>query len=472
MHFVSLDFLVFCGLFFALWKFLKPNVQVRWLLLTTASFIFYGWWNWHFLLLIVASGLIDFLAALGIQRYPTYQKFLLILSLASNLSSLAVFKYLAFFITSTNSLATSVGYDVGIPLVSLTLPVGISFYTFQSMSYTIDVYRGKLEPTRNVLHFFAYLSMFPQLVAGPIVRASDLLPSLREVHVPSSEQRWAGFRLICFGYFKKMVIADQFAPAVNSVFSAPVMTTSSPVLWTIMIMFAIQIYCDFSGYTDIARGLAKWMGYDFPVNFNRPYEAVSMQDFWRRWHISLSSWFRDYVYFPLGGSRGSEFKAHQNAWITMLLSGLWHGAAWTFIAWGAVHAACLSFERVTDWPRKLSAWRGGTIICRVVTFLLVLVGWVFFRAETFTQAVSALAIMVRFNTEHLDQLSKTVGQSAFDILLLTLAYGLMRSLSTAQTFERFRVPLLHRLEPVGVAVIITSTVFLRGPGHSFVYFQF
>jgi len=472
MHFISLDFLVFSGVFFAAWRFLKPSTQGRWLLITIASFVFYGWWDWRFLGLIVASGLIDFLAALGIQRYRNYRKSLLFLSIAANLGSLAVFKYLAFFQASINSVADSIGYDAGIPILSLTLPVGISFYTFQSMSYTIDVYRGSLQPTRNVLHFFAYLSMFPQLVAGPIVRASNLLPALQTTHVPSSQQLWTGFRLISFGYFKKMVIADNFAGAVESVFGSPVMTTSSPVLWTVMLMFSIQIYCDFSGYTDIARGLARWMGYEFPLNFNRPYEAFCMQDFWRRWHISLSTWFRDYVYFPLGGSRGSELATHRNTWITMLLSGLWHGAAWTFIAWGAVHALCLSIERITKWPDALTAKKGGTILCRIVTFLLVLIGWVFFRAESIPQALAALGTMMQFNTEQLGQLSKTVGQSAFDILSLTLACEIVRALLAERASNWLTAPRLNTLEPLAIATMISFTIFLRGPGNSFVYFQF
>lgn len=225
--------------------------------------------------------------------------------------------------------------------LKILLPVGISFFTFQSMSYTIDVYRRRLKPTSNFLHFMAYLALFPQLVAGPIVRACDLLPALELWHPPSAAVRWANLRLIAIGFFKKMVIADNLAPLVDQAFESPVLQGAWAYWWVVSIMFAAQIYCDFSGYTDIARGLGGLMGYEFPENFNHPYAAIGFRDFWSRWHISLSTWFRDYVYVPLGGSRHGAVRGYVNMWITMLLSGIWHGAGWTFIVWGGASCSLL-----------------------------------------------------------------------------------------------------------------------------------
>ena len=347
MLFNSLAFLVFAAIFFAVWPRIRHLLVTRSTFIVAASFVFYGWWDWRFLFLIIASGLVDFCCALGIEKFPKARKAFLFLSLFCNIGSLAVFKYLDFFIENLNSTSQWISSPLNIPAAELILPVGISFYTFQSMSYTIDVYKGEMKPTRNLSHFFAYLSMFPQLVAGPIVRARELIPAL-ESHQPVKQgDLWLGLRWIVHGYFKKMVIADSFAPVVASAFESGSVAPSCSYWWCIVVMFAFQIYCDFSGYSDIARGLGKWMGFDFPENFNHPYIARGFRDFWSRWHISLSTWFRDYVYVPLGGSRVSQPKAHFNMWVTMLISGFWHGAAWTFLIWGALHALYLSVERAT-----------------------------------------------------------------------------------------------------------------------------
>jgi alginate O-acetyltransferase complex protein AlgI len=261
------------------------------------------------------------------------------------------------------------------------------------MSYTFDVYRNKLKPTKSILQFFAYLSMFPQLVAGPIVRAETMLPQLLEVKGVSNEKRWDGFQLIVRGYFKKMVIADNLAPLVMAAFSAPDINTSTMFWWGAIIAFAFQIYCDFAGYSDIARGLALWMGYDFPDNFNHPYISTSIREFWERWHISLSTWFRDYLYIPLGGNRKGKFRSYINLWITMLVSGLWHGAAWTFVAWGAVHAFFASAERLTGWPEKIGKSSVAKFLAWFIVSIQVLVAWVFFRAENINQALDILKVL-------------------------------------------------------------------------------
>ena len=286
MTFNSLIFIVFALFFFVVWPFVKKHSNARWGWLVLASFFFYGWWDWRFLFLIIGSGILDFYCALLLNRVssPWSRKFVLILSLLGNIGSLAAFKYSGFIAENLDAFFATLGYHstfaVSIPDFMLILPVGISFYTFQSMSYTIDVYRREITPTSNILHFFAYLAMFPQLVAGPIVRASDLLPQLKNDNDVSEQDRWDGTKLILFGFFKKMVIADTLAQKVNAAFDSPYPNSSSLFWWLIISAFAVQIYCDFSGYSDIARGLARWMGYRFPLNFNHPYTAKSLSEFW------------------------------------------------------------------------------------------------------------------------------------------------------------------------------------------------
>jgi D-alanyl-lipoteichoic acid acyltransferase DltB (MBOAT superfamily) len=438
-------------------------------LLVISSFIFYGWWDWRFLFLIIGSGLLDFFVGLGMKRHPHLKKPLLVFSILGNIGALATFKYLTFLTANINQVMSVVGTGYHFPLVHLTLPVGISFYTFQSLSYTIDIYRDKLSPTHNVFHFFAYLSMFPQLVAGPIVRAADLLPQLTKGQPASDAQRWDGLKLIAQGYFKKVVIADNLAPVINTAFEAKTLTQSCPFWWVIVTMFAFQIYCDFSGYSDIARGLAKWMGYEFPLNFDHPYVSRSIREFWSRWHISLSTWFRDYVYIPLGGSRCGEVKNHRNLWITMVVSGLWHGAAWTFVIWGALHAAFLSVERISKWPRKLGESMAGKLSCHILVLMQVWVAWVFFRAESLSQAVEILTIM--FNITKID-LGPIIALG--EIPMFFLAMGIMREVyihsKLKKNLEAWRGRGL--LEPVLVSMMLAACVYLRGPGSAFIYFQF
>jgi D-alanyl-lipoteichoic acid acyltransferase DltB (MBOAT superfamily) len=471
MRFNSLEFLLFMVAFFAVWPLLRRRRHGRWIYLTAASLFFYGWWDWRFIFLILASGLIDFLAALAMHRLPRWRKVLLVASLVGNLGALGTFKYLDFLLASVGGTLSFLGAGVSVPLARLSLPIGISFYTFQSMSYTIDVYRGRMEPTRNVFHFFAYLAMFPQLVAGPIVRARDLLPQLREVPHTPPERQWEGLKLIVFGYFKKVVIADNIAPAVDAAFGASRPMESGAYWWIILLMFAYQIYCDFSGYSDIARGLGKWLGYDYPVNFDHPYTAGSFREFWRRWHVSLSTWFRDYLYIPLGGSRRGVLLGHANLWITMLLAGLWHGAAWTFVAWGALHAAYLSIGRATQWPRRLSSLPGGRHAATVLVFLCVLVAWTFFRARSCTQAVGILALAGDVSRFDLAACRGALDPRAINLTLLAVAWQIAYHLGAT----RLRVAgarLLRLVEPVALAILIAACVYLRGPGRAFVYFRF
>jgi D-alanyl-lipoteichoic acid acyltransferase DltB (MBOAT superfamily) len=366
MSFHSLAFLIFAAVFFALWPLLKKGNIRRWSFIIVASFVFYGWWDWRFLFLLVGTGFIDFAAALAMEKWPKNKRLFLILSLGSNISALGFFKYSGFIAENIDHLLLHIGLvthlRLELPDYALMLPVGISFYTFQAMSYTVSVYWRQMPATRNILHFFAFLSMFPQLVAGPISRATNLLPQLLVDRRITEEDRWAGTTLVIRGFFKKLVIADHLAPIVTAAFSSPVLPESPFYWWGVAAAFAFQIYFDFSGYSDIARGLARWMGYDLMVNFNQPYTATSLKEFWTRWHISLSSWFRDYVYIPLGGSRLGQWRSHLNMWVTMLISGLWHGAAWHFVMWSACHAFFLSIERITQIPRRLGISRIGQFV--------------------------------------------------------------------------------------------------------------
>jgi D-alanyl-lipoteichoic acid acyltransferase DltB (MBOAT superfamily) len=475
MLFNSLAFLIFFAAFIGLWPLMKRRRMLRWAYLVAASFFFYGWWDWRFLFLLIGSGLIDYFAALGMVRFPRRKRLLLIASILGNVGSLAVFKYLDFGIANANGLLGLFGVAGRVPVARLILPVGISFYTFQSMSYTIDVFRGRLAPTRHVLHFFAYLSMFPQLVAGPIVRAADLLPQLEQVPTTTEADRWEGLRRVACGYFKKVVIADNLAVVVNLAFGADTVVNSSLYWWMITTMFAFQIYCDFSGYSDIARGLARWMGYRFPVNFNRPYIAASFRDFWGRWHVSLSSWFRDYVYIPLGGSRRGAAWGHAALWITMLASGLWHGAAWTFVVWGAVHAFYLSVERLTRWPQRLCRLRGGRHVATALVFGMVLVSWVFFRATSLGQAVAILKVMFSLTALNAAAVTKVVGGGYLRAGLVLVGLMMLRQLYFHLHLDKVRwpVPRLRRaLGPVAVAAMLVAVCYLRGPGAAFIYFQF
>jgi len=487
----SLAFILFGLIVFLIWPLVRRRNNVRWGFLVVASYFFYGWWDWRFLFLITFSGLIDYLAALGMVRWPRRRTAMLVASVIGNVGALALFKYAGFFIRNVNwiaehavaginwLLAHTVGGAVALPVptggvlpwLTVILPVGISFYTFQSMSYTIDVYRGRLTPTRNPLHFFAYLAMFPQLVAGPIVRASDLLPQLRTSRATTADDRWEAIRLIVAGYFKKVVVADTVAGSVVAAFSAGAPLESCAYWWVVMGLFAFQIYCDFSGYSDIARGLARWMGYDFPLNFNHPYISRSFREFWGRWHISLSTWFRDYVYVPLGGSRCSGLRSHLNLWITMVVSGLWHGAAWTFVAWGALHAALLSAERITRWPERLGRGRIGRHASVLIVFLLTLVTWALFRAHSFSQAASIIATMFSFHRLNLQAIPDHIHVKS----VLVVALMALRQLWVYAGLDVSRLargPMADVVRVVGVALMVVACVFLRGPGTTFIYFQF
>ncbi|MBC7465804.1 MAG: MBOAT family protein [Bdellovibrio sp.] len=440
----------------------------RWVLITVASFFFYGWWSVQFLWLLILTGVFDFSLALLIFKSSSRSRrnFLLAFSLIFNLGVLISFKYSQFLMDSWASVYASVTntalVSVRAPSFLAILPIGISFYTFESLSYVIDVYSKKLEPTKNIFHYFSFLAMFPRLIAGPIERPHNLLPQLAEPIDLKDDMTFEGLRLIVLGFFKKTVIADNLALLVNTAFSN-INAYSGAYWWYVMVCFALQIYCDFSGYTDIARGLAKLMGFNFGLNFKEPYTSTSFREFWTRWHISLSTWFRDYVYFPLGGDRKGAVRSHVNLWTTMIVSGFWHGASWNFGIWGALHAFYMSVERLTHWPKRLEKSIAGRALATFIIFVLTIFAWIFFRAPTFAQAMQVLQKMF--------SLQNGVNGKHYDFLIwITVA---MHFVSRYGLPERSRVLLGHPwAQYIWLALLGLAALALRGPSEQFIYFQF
>ena len=391
MLFTQLTFWVFFAIVAALYVVLPHKAQNRMLLV--ASYIFYGAWDWRFLSLILLSTFVDYAVGLRMasEDHQERRKRLLMISLAINLGMLGIFKYFGFFVSSFEVLLAKFGYETDPFVLSIVLPVGISFYTFQTLSYTIDIYRRELKPCRDFLDFALFVAFFPQLVAGPIERASNLLPNIVAPRVLSWDALGRGAVLCLLGLIKKVVIADAIAPSVDAVYASPDPTRADVVLATWL--FAIQIYCDFSGYTDIARGIAKMLGFRLMRNFAQPYFAIDPQEFWRRWHISLSTWLRDYLYISLGGNRGGAWTTYRNLMATMALGGLWHGAAWNFVLWGVYQGGLLSIHRAAAGAHKRSgegAQRGllawlGRILLMILFFQVVCYGWLLFRATSFAQ---------------------------------------------------------------------------------------
>jgi len=359
-------------------------------LLLVASYFFYACWNWRFVGLLLLSTSVDWnLAnAIGREHSPSRAKRLVALSVAINLLFLGFFKYFNFFIDSFSGVLLGLGLQPASLHLRVVLPVGISFYTFQSISYIVDVYRKEVEPAKNPIDFALFVAFFPHMVAGPIMHSSALLPQMQQQRRLRWQDVTSGFHLAMWGLFKKVVIADNLAPIVTEVFQRQLGFHPGPIHLGAL-AFAFQIYCDFSGYSDIARGVARIMGFSLMENFKHPYFSTSITDFWRRWHISLSSWLRDYLYIPLGGNRRGDLRSYRNLFLTMLLGGLWHGAAWKFVIWGGYQAVLLSAERalggrrlIVEWEDCRSLWaKLGWLVRVLVCFQLVLAGWIMFRCE-------------------------------------------------------------------------------------------
>ena len=395
MTFTSPEFIVFLVIVFYLYWRLRLKGQN--ILLVAASYFFYGWWDWRFLSLMFISTLVDYFGGLAIHGTdnPGRRKAFLTLALTSNLSILGFFKYYNFFVSSLQHSLASLGFHaLSLHTLTIILPIGISFYTFQTMSYSIDVYRRALKPTRSIVDFMAYVSFFPQLVAGPIERATNLLPQFQQQRAFNYASAADGLRLIAWGFFKKLVLADNLALVVEKTYGA----IPQYGAWEILVatlFFSFQIYYDFSAYSDIATGTAQLFGFRLMRNFNYPYFSTNIIQFWKRWHISLSTWFRDYVYIPLGGNRRGTLIYARNILIVFLISGLWHGANWTFIAWGLIHGiSFLPFALVKDTREYREAKEAQPSLKDIhkitATFLFVLLTWIFFRSQTITEAFSII----------------------------------------------------------------------------------
>jgi alginate O-acetyltransferase complex protein AlgI len=385
--FHSIDFVLFFVVTAAVYWTMPHRAQN--VLLLIASYVFYGYIHHWFLILIATSTVVDYCAARGMEMRPFHKRRFLWLSVVSNFGMLGFFKYFNFFVENVHDALGGLGLSMSEPLLRIFLPVGISFYTFQALSYTIDVYRGELRARRSLLDVAVFISFFPHLVAGPIQRASFLLPQVETPRRFSPEQARTGFLLICWGFFKKLVIADNVGVIANKVFALS--DPSFGLVWSGVFAFAIQIYADFSAYTDIARGTSRWLGFELTQNFNHPYLARSPADFWRRWNISLSTWFRDYVYIPLGGSRVPGWMWIRNVMATFLLSGLWHGASWNYVLWGLYHGVLLVATR-TARPARRERGPWLALFQIPTMFLLTMIGWLLFRETSLAAIVHDLTL--------------------------------------------------------------------------------
>lgn len=479
MQFNSIGFLLFLTIVFLLYWFVFKERKARNLLIVISSAFFYASWNPYCLILIAITTLCSYYSALLLQRFddnPSLKRTITATNIALNLLILCVFKYFNFFAESFSFLLNAIGFSADWVTLDILLPVGISFYTFQALSYTIDVFRRDIEPTNDLVAFSAYISFFPQLTAGPIERATNLLPQfLRQRHFdyPSAVD---GMRQILWGLVKKMLIADNCAMAVDIAFR-DYQTLDGSMLLLGAVLFAFQIYGDFSGYSDIAVGCSKLLGINLMQNFKTPYFSRDIAEFWRRWHISLTTWFRDYVYIPLGGSRCSKLKVIRNTFIIFLLSGLWHGANWTFVYWGLYHALLFlpllllnRNRRYTDMPgasRLLPSLKES--LQMLVTFLLVVVGWIIFRAENMPQAIGYIT---RMFTEFDLSIPPHGRKAAIYVFIFVIIEWLQRN-------KQHGLQLSHRgiwsYRPIRWSlyyIIFILVLLLGGTSVQFIYFQF
>lgn len=403
MLFNSIEFILFLPIVFLLYWFVFRERRWQNLLIVVASYIFYGWWDWRFLILIIFTSFCSFCSGLLLERYEGQRRVRQIVSTTNiilNLAILGVFKYYNFFVENLDVLFGVMGYHLDWVTTNIILPVGISFYTFQALSYTIDVYQEKLPATHNIIDFSAYISFFPQLVAGPIERATNLLPQFQKERQFDYEKAVDGCRQMLWGFFKKLVVADNCAYYVNNYWGDCEQFSGITILF-LGILFTFQIYCDFSGYSDIAIGCARLFGFNLMRNFDFPYLSRNIPEFWRKWHISLMTWFRDYIYIPLGGSRCVKWKVIRNILIVFLVSGLWHGANWTFICWGLYHACLIVVVILFGKTKSKGIIAEGKLLPSIkefgqmtITFFFVVIGWIIFRAENMTQLMSLFRQML------------------------------------------------------------------------------
>ncbi len=481
MNFNTLSFAVFFATVFSFYS-LPLSWSTKKVGLLLASYLFYGWWNPYYLSLIVASSLIDMWAgqSIAVETDARRRRFFLIVSLVTNLGILGVFKYFNFFSASVTQALNSLGMQADPFTLNVLLPVGISFYTFQSMSYTIDIYRGKLEPVRSKLDFLLYVTFFPQLVAGPIVRATDFLPQLVTPRKLSFAKIQKAVYWIGTGYMMKVGVADNLASSVDLIYSAQSAVRPSEA-WLATYYFAFQIFGDFCGYTLMARGTALLLGFEIPENFRAPYLAEGFSDFWRRWHISLSSWLRDYLYIPLGGNRGGEWQTYRNLALTMLLGGLWHGASWNFVIWGALHGLFLSLERALSSTLSTTnnlltrIARSQSLPMRLLRIVLVFhavcLCWVFFRAPDLATSWQLIATMFDFG--HLFSLHMPHKALLKDGIWMVAIVGYFLAVfARERNYFDIQNQLPRYVTAVAFAAGLCITIFCREASDAFIYFQF
>ena len=481
MLFNSFTFMIFLPVVFLLYWFVFKRLKWQNLLILVASYIFYGWWDWRFLILIVITSSSSYASGLLIKRFEgrrPLQKAVSAANIVLNLGILAAFKYFNFFVDSMGHLLQAFGLTMDWPVMHIILPVGISFYTFQALSYSIDVYARRIEPTRDIIAFFSFISFFPQLVAGPIERATNLLPQMLRQRSFDYATAVDGLRQMLWGFFKKLIIADTCAEVVNASWSN-LATASGLSLFIAAVLFSFQIYADFSGYSDIAIGCAKLFGIRLTTNFKVPYFSRNVREFWRRWHITLMNWFTQYVYFPLGGSRCSRGRTIVNIIIVFALSGLWHGADWTFVLWGLYHAALFiplillgikAHKDTVAAGRLLPSWR--ELVAMVVTFLLVNFGWILFRAPDFASFGAYVSRLFSSSLFNLHGLTMKMATTLLWCAGLMLVEWIQREREHVLQIDGYR---LFAAKPVRLAlyaVIVFLIFYFAGQVQTFIYFQF
>lgn len=480
MLFNSIEFIIFLPIVFCLyWFVFKKNLKAQNVVLLVASYVFYGWWDWRFLSLIAFSSFVDYFIGLQLDKTEekSRRKLLLLISICVNLGFLGFFKYYNFFVDSFVDAFTLFGNPISATRLSIILPVGISFYTFQTLSYSIDVYRKQLEPSKNIISFLTFVSFFPQLVAGPIERATNLLPQFYKKREFEYDKAINAIAQILWGLFKKILIADSCALQVNKIFDN-YETLPSLTLVLGAFFFAFQIYGDFSGYSDIAIGTSRLFGFNLMKNFSFPYFSRDIGEFWRRWHISLSTWFRDYVYIPLGGSKGSKLKRVRNTFIIFIVSGIWHGANWTFVIWGALNAIYFLPLLLTDRNRKnidtiaknkLFPSIGG-FFSVVITFVMTMFAWIFFRANNVSHAfgyISRIFTEVSMDSFSITPYVKTLGMVILFVMIEWIGkegeFGIENTTKISNKFIQWSIYYI---------LIMIIFLFNARAEQEFIYFQF
>lgn len=481
MIFNSLDFMLFLPVVFCIYWMLRKKLQLQNLFIVVVSYFFYGLWNWKFLLLIALTSACSFVSGIAIEHYHENRKLQIIISafnIVFNLSILGAFKYYNFFVGNLQDLFALAGWKLDAVTLNVILPVGISFYTFQALSYTIDIYRGRIEATRNPIEFFAFISFFPQLVAGPIERATNLLPQFQISKTFDYSRAVDGMRQILWGLFKKIVIADNCATFVDAIYGN-ISSFNGCDMFLAGVFFAFQIYGDFSGYSDVAIGTAKLFGISLRDNFRTPYFSRDIPEFWKRWHISLNKWFVDYVYIPLGGSRVSKPKVARNVFTIFLLSGLWHGANWTYVSWGLYHAVLFVPLILLEKNKRYNVKAADDRLCpsfldfvkMTSTFVLVVFGWIIFRSDNIDSALTAFGKIFSMSFFSLPDLSQ------FEFFIPTLV-----SLLVCFVLEWINRNRIHGLDiswikNKSIRLLVYYSLFIMivlysGKNVTFIYFQF